>query len=384
MRRACGLIISILTMTLAVVPAGAEPARPGGSARWPVCGEWRWVTTHQATGRAKDVAVVSPYEAWTVGYDGGDDSYVPLVLHWGGTRWERLSIPLARAMSAGLEAVTVVSPDDIWAVGFSQIWMDGYGNLPTRPFAARWDGRSWDRVPIGIPELHGWLNGVAAIPGTDDLWAVGSDWSPKTGRLRTLVLRGNGEGWRRVPSPGGSGDLRDVVTVGASALAVGHLDDADGVTRTLMSRWTGERWTTVTGPPGHLEAVDAISANRVFAVGKYQTTDGTSKGALVMRRGAGGWSVARKIPGHLDLMEVVVPSFTDAWAVGARVDTAAGWIETPLLLRRHGGPWSVVPAPAKTGWLPAIDGTPHNLWMPRVRPVDPSGIGTRVDMLHRC
>ena len=376
------LVLTLVLITLAAAPVSATPFTADPATRWPVCGQWRWVTTHQATGQAKDVAVVSPYEAWTVGYDGEDDGYRALILHWNRIRWERMSIPAPRLMSTGLEAVTVVSPDEVWAVGFSQVWKENWGQLPNRPFATRWNGHAWARVPLGIPDLHGWLNGVAAIPGTDDLWAVGTSVIPKTGHLRTLALRWDGEVWRRVASPGWGSDFEDVVTVGATAWAVGHVDDADGVTRTLMSRWTGERWTIVTGPPGHLEAVDAVSANRVFAVGTYQKTDGTWKGALVMRRDADGWSVARKIPGHLDLMEVVVPSLTDAWAVGARVDTAAGWIETPLLLRRHGGPWSVVPAPAKVGWFPAIDGTPHNLWMPRVRT---SEVGSaRVDMLHRC
>jgi hypothetical protein len=154
--------------------------------------------------------------------------------------------PLPKGVDTGsLNAVAVISPNDVWAVGstFGRI-------LPWDPFAVHWDGAAWHRVPVGRPRLRGSLEGLGVIPGTGQLWTVG--YRSDTTR-HTLILRWDGEAWHRVrsPDPSDHGNLlNDVVAVGDVAWAVGVRYGPD-TESTLMERWDGSAWKVVHAPnPG--------------------------------------------------------------------------------------------------------------------------------------
>ncbi|MGE5227795.1 MAG: hypothetical protein ACM3OO_13050 [Planctomycetaceae bacterium] len=369
-------IAGLLAISLLLAGAGSGVAVPATS-RWAVCGEWRRVTTHGAEGWAYDVAVVSPQGAWIVGYQGGDDSYVPLALHWSGLRWERETIPLARGVSAGLRGVSVVAPDEVWAVGFKQVWKQGFGNLPTRPFAARWDGRRWSPVPVKIDGLHGWLEAVVGAHGR--IWAVGRDWTPKTNVERTLTLRWSGSAWHRVPSPspGALSRLRDVTLTGGRLWALGGWSDARH-DHALAVRWTGARWQRVDVPvAGELYAGTPAGVRRLWAVGTSR------RGPVVVRWDGARWHVRHPFRGRKVLQDVLAPSPGTVWVVGRRAEGKTGSTERPFVARAVRGAWRSEPTPARRGSFAAIAGTPNDLWIAHVKPAahDPF---TYTNAFHRC
>ena len=84
-------------------------------------------------------------DVWAVG-----DSSSPetprrtLVEHWDGTAWTRTPAPNPHdsRLDASLSAVTVMSPDDAWAVGY-------YDTAPNQesPLTIHWNGTKWSRIP---------------------------------------------------------------------------------------------------------------------------------------------------------------------------------------------------------------------------------------------
>jgi hypothetical protein len=376
-RRWRGLAV-VVTLTMLAAP-GASSAG-ASSSRWAVCGEWRSVEPRFQRFTPEAVAVVSPYDAWLVGgpvYSWGP----PIALRWDGMRWVRTQVPLPkRAESGSLNAIAVVSPTDVWAVGWS------HGRTGTVPFTVHWDGSAWHRVSVGLPGLRGSLEGLAVIPGTHRLWAVGNRWRSIE---RTLILSWDGQAWRRIRSldPSDHGNLlHDVAVVGRAVWAVGERQGPD-TEATLIERWNGHAWKLVRAPnPGRTEttvirAVAGLSPHEVWAVGYYSAPGARGEHGLILRWDGRRWSVARKLDGSSALYDVVVVSPNDAWAVG-RYGVRD---EVPLVVRRHGSRWARSPGP-RPGldhgtFFVGIDGTQNNLWAAlRIELFE----GSYTSTYHRC
>ncbi len=110
-------------------------------------------------------------DAWAVGNRCIDTSTVcrTLILRWNGSAWTRVKSPDPGPQWNVLAGVTAISPDDAWAVG-------DYCSTVTpchqRILMLHWNGTDWSqvRIPIGIGTNA--LNGVDAT-APDDAWAVG-------------------------------------------------------------------------------------------------------------------------------------------------------------------------------------------------------------------
>lgn len=139
--------------------------------------------------------------------------------------------------SSWFEGVAAASARSAWAVGI----VGGEKTL-----IVRWNGTGWKRVPSPSPAGSSILDGVAATSARS-AWAVGVD-----GFGQTLIEGWNGTGWTRVPSPrpAGGGWLFGVAATSArSAWAVGYAGNPDGsYTKTLIARWNGTAWTRVPSP----------------------------------------------------------------------------------------------------------------------------------------
>lgn len=156
------------------------------------------------------LAVVSADDVWAVGssYRGGDQNSI-LVEHWDGKRWAVIKSPTPAGAYQHLWGVTSITADDVWAVG-SYDNIDALGHLAQQPLIEHWNGAAWSIVPspqlrsganmlVGVTVTttnnvwavgdffehwngskwnivagaRGILNDVMAVPGTDDVWAVG-------------------------------------------------------------------------------------------------------------------------------------------------------------------------------------------------------------------
>lgn len=182
------------------------------------------------------VAAVSPADAWAVGQDRTDNVYRTLIEHWNGKRWEvRPSPANPSRRNSELDGVAVVSPTDVWAVGFVLV------NRRSHTLIEHWNGSTWQVQPSPI----GYLNGVAAVSPTD-AWAVGD-----TIDGQQLLEHWNGSTWELQPSPSSpttASGLYGIAAVSPSDVwAVGvrfsSPYDYHPANRTLIEQWNGTAWT---------------------------------------------------------------------------------------------------------------------------------------------
>jgi len=112
-------------------------------------------------------------DAWAVG-DAPASAPIylqPLAMHWNGSSWTAARTPVLQN-PAELRGVAAISPDVAWAVGTLDF---------THPLILRWDGTAWRLV--APPTSDGYLDGIARVPGSHELWAVGN------GAPDPLILR---------------------------------------------------------------------------------------------------------------------------------------------------------------------------------------------------
>ena len=84
------------------------------------------------------VSVISDNDAWAVGEYGSDGGDIGMTLHWDGSSWS--PVPNAAPRSTHLMDVEALAVDDVLAVGFRMV----YGS-PQRAFAERSGRRRLDR-----------------------------------------------------------------------------------------------------------------------------------------------------------------------------------------------------------------------------------------------
>ncbi len=196
------------------------------------------------------VAAASATDIWAVGDAYEDHQTGSLLEHWNGTKW-------SMAPGGGddiLEGVTVVSSNDVWAVG-------SYAGLAT---IEHWNGTSWSRVK-NPTHNYNYLTGIAAVSASD-IWAVGS----------SNIEHWNGSTWSIVPGApaANAGELFAVSAVSANDVwAVGVASTVNEGSATLTEHWDGTAWNVVSSPNPGVYGNDFIAvasvpgSNYVWAVG---------------------------------------------------------------------------------------------------------------------
>ena len=236
-------------------------------------------------------SVLSPCDAWAVGWNSGTTVNQTLIEHWHGGSWTVQASPDPGAGANVLNGVRATSPTNAWAVG---TFSNGAGVDQT--LILHWNGSGWAPVASPNPGSTTSLSAIDAVSARD-VWAVG-DYSivaagpparaDATGRdaaartattgSRTLVLHWNGTSWKQVasPTPGSGGDLTGVTATSASnAWAVGGYTGTGGAGLNMILHWNGTSWKRQASPaPGtasSLSAADATSAANAWAVGSSST-----------------------------------------------------------------------------------------------------------------
>jgi hypothetical protein len=247
---------------------------------------WQHVTSPNPGGTAgpisnelNAVAATSSSNAWAVGeYTATGEGPQPIVEHWNGHKWSSVTSWRPKGQSAVfLTGVTATSATNAWAVGYYET-----GDTDMT-LVEHWNGKTWAKVaspnPSGSRGSN--LDGVSAS-SAKNAWAVGFYLTPHG--AAPLIEHWNGKTWQRVPSPnpGGTGELRGVVSIySARAVAVGY-SGATGVA--LVLRWNGRTWNQVSSPsPGTnsiLDGVSGTSATNAGAVGYYVSSAGSNNLAV--------------------------------------------------------------------------------------------------------
>jgi hypothetical protein len=267
---------AVALLAISVLSAPPAMARADSHAAGPAVAGWSIVPSANADVDAylKDVTALSATDAWAVGIRSNDQSYLhTLIEHWDGTAWHVVASPNPSAASDQLFDVEAVSASDVWAVGVQQDDFDE----PTEMLIEHWDGTSWKAVPgpSSLADAAGaYLQGLARIPGSTRLWAVGGAKLDFGQPSQPVVLRSNGTVWKVVASPSfvDGGGLQGVAAIDAThAMAVGS-SNAGSKDATLAETWNGSTWTTVATPN------PKASSNRLEHIS-------------LSSRGAEGWAV---------------------------------------------------------------------------------------------
>ncbi len=115
------------------------------------------------------VTAVSATDIWAVGSDSTPSSFdYTLIEHFNGSSWKVVASPNVGTGSNDLVSVAAVSANNVVAVGTA------YSSGNSAALILRWNGSSWKQV-VSPTQPEEQLNGVAHVPGTSQLWAVGSD-----------------------------------------------------------------------------------------------------------------------------------------------------------------------------------------------------------------
>jgi hypothetical protein len=226
------------------------------------------------------VVALSPTNAWAVGLILNTQNYTAqtLIEHWNGTAWKIAKSIGPSTSNNVLVSVTALAANNVWGVGY---YSDGNGF--DESLTMHWNGSLW--ATIASPNVqtdinYNYLYGVAKIPGTSDLWAVGNN-SPEACPCnnQTLIEQWNGSNWSIVSSPNSTSqynsDLYSVAALSATnAWAVGETSDSNYQNeQTLIEQWDGTQWSIVGSPnvaseSNYLYSVAAVpNSQNLWSVG---------------------------------------------------------------------------------------------------------------------
>ena len=119
------------------------------------------------------VTVISATNVWAVGSENTNiTTSAPLIEHFDGTSWIQVVSPAVNG-SSSLTGIAAASATDIYAVGSSIVSSVSYPAV-----IEHFDGNSWSLVSNTSPGMFNTFNGVVhvphAAPGNAQFWAVGA------------------------------------------------------------------------------------------------------------------------------------------------------------------------------------------------------------------
>jgi hypothetical protein len=265
----------------------------------------------------RGVAGAAGNDVWAVGFKTGPDNPdfgEQLIEHWNGTSW---SIDTTGPMmeGGGLDAVTVVSSKNAWAVGSE---------------FEHWNGTSWSIV--SNPVISGGASAISA-DSANDIWAVQGE----------TILHFDGTNWTLVTSH------PNVNATSVTALSPTNVWVAGTVSvffnhrqhsQAAIEHWDGTSWSIVPSPPptkspgldSFLDGIAAVSANDISAVGSFDTNPGLA--TLTEHWDGASWKIiGSPNPGTATdgLLGVTALSDGTATAVGFQRDQ--GFDATPLIMQ---------------------------------------------------
>ncbi len=147
------------------------------------------------------LAAVSTNDVWAVGTF-TDENHGPtmgdeLLEHWNGAAWAVVQGPNAGVQGYSLSAIAATSTRDVWAVGSSMS-----SSSVTETLIEHWNGTAWSTVRGQNPgQASNNLNALAVL-SPQNIWAVGSWSSAYTGpQAQPLIEHWNGTVWSTATSP---------------------------------------------------------------------------------------------------------------------------------------------------------------------------------------
>jgi hypothetical protein len=286
------------------------------------------------------VSAASANDVWAVGssHDGTLPSRT-LIEHWDGTRWSVVLSPSPDNQFNELRGVAALSVNDAWAVGYRG---GTKSETPIETLILHWNGTNWNQV--ASPNLSGGANQLFGITvvSANDIWAVGAAAG------QSLAMHWNGSAWSIVPVKGDSGLSTEKLTAVSATAAndVWAVGDGKGIfsnqTFATIRHWDGARWTQKVcraasasnppegyeggGPDAYFTGVAARAANDVWAVGVR------GSGPMILHWDGQAWTTVthpRAFPNAASLRSVTTSSGGSAWSVGIEIEVSSSGSVSP-------------------------------------------------------
>lgn len=330
-----------LVTALAVLAAGAVPAVAGSAAAGPAAAgphragcrtAWHQVAAPVTPDAWVSAGVIDALSTRDVRLLGTGAGRRPFALRWDGRSFRTApTVPTTPLSGTSVGNGSFASG----AAGWAMVTLNG-GPLQS---LARWDGTRWTVTPAAVapdPDTTGVAFGDVAAPSPSDAWSVGMFYRAAKGTVPGSVSTGvaiqrwDGTRWRIVPNPASSQPHTVLVSVRAvsrnDVWAVGQQVNAADTIVPLIEHWDGTRWSVV------------------------PAATGTTPAAL--------YGVSADAAG-------------DAWAVGAQTNDAG--VAVPLVERWDGHAWRAVSGLPDFGNAKLSDvfaTGPYDVW---AIPVTPNG-----------
>lgn len=197
---------------------------------------WQRVHSPSASGTLANylygVTAISQNDAWATGYQYTTaNTYVTLTEQWNGHTWTVVPGPSSGSAADylyGTASVPGTNGNQVWAVG-------NYGSA--KGMAPQWNGSNWNWVYTPVPGSNSYLYGVTAV-STSDAWAVGK-YNPSSFSFSVLIEHWDGLNWNIIahtPQVGLNDSLAAVASVPGTrnVWAVGTYQGAKTSAKTLV------------------------------------------------------------------------------------------------------------------------------------------------------
>ncbi|HLH61238.1 MAG TPA: hypothetical protein VKV20_06090 [Ktedonobacteraceae bacterium] len=361
------VLIVVLFASARSVQAASAPGLVGQGKSWQIVSSPNTSATYNWF---SGVAALSANDVWAVGQAQYYPSPLdPLVEHWDGSAWSIISTPSTGTYSAFNAITTIPGTHQLWAVGTWATSKHGQQGL-----AELWNGNRWKITHTAIASSSV-FSGVTAF-STTDAWAVGNYYQSSQMPNAALIEHWNGTQWSQVPAAYPSGSqhsfLNSIIALSATNVwAVGSYDNGiESPGYTLVEHWDGTQWSIVSSPSpasnnNVLLSLSSIPGTSNLLAAGY-TFDGTNTQSLVEAWNGSSWSVVTTpaVGAGSQLYSVSALSAKSAWVVGDDYD---GQGNTSTLLEHwNGKTWSVVssPNPSNISMLYGLAKVPHSgtLW----------------------
>jgi hypothetical protein len=343
------MLVCVLLLLLAVTSMTAKTAQAAStwSENWQIVNSPNMGSDNN---QVTALSAVSSNDVWATGNFTipGTQTSNGLILHWTGSQWSIVPNPNPGTKSYFIKAVSAISTNDVWNVGFTA---DKNGDNHMT-LTEHWNGSQWSIIPSpNAGTQDNFLLGVVAI-STSNVWAVGLGISRSGGS--TQILHWNGTRWSIVPSPNPGSTfyyLGEARAVSANDIwSVGQAVNNNGVFQTLIEHWNGTQWNIVKSPNvgsnnNFLNSVTTVSANDVWAVGTSSNKSNNDR-TLILHWDGSQWSVvpSPNIGSQTnDLLEVAAASANDIWTVGSYINNSN--VSQTLIQHWDGSQWSIISSP---------------------------------------
>lgn len=257
-----------------------------------------------ASGDIMGVACSSPTSCVAVGEDGatesGSGSQMPYAAEWNGTSWQQSALPIPpgyKNPTGILSSVSCESATDCTAVGF---FGTGY-NPGTVALAEHWNGTTWSlkKVPLPTTSADANLTAVSCVPAGCE--AVGYLVAKSTGRELGYSTSWNGTAWtadKLTYAPHGSisPELYGITcTSTTSCVAVGNSGHSgpQGADRLLIEAFNGTSWSVPKAPQPNESELHSVACSAVGSCTAVGDTFGGGFNHLALGLKGGTWAIEK-------------------------------------------------------------------------------------------